>query len=181
MTEPAHIEAVITELLGPNAVLKAEDGKEYLEDINGPGSGSCLLIVKPATTQELAALMALCQEHGIGVIPQGGNTNVCRMAIPTEDRQTILVSLKRMNRIIEIDQTNATVTVEAGCLMQVLQEAVAEKGMLFAPDWGARGSATVGGAVSTNGGGLNVLRYGTTREQVLVWRWSCRTAGSGTV
>ncbi|MFU1607910.1 FAD-binding oxidoreductase [Sulfitobacter pontiacus] len=89
------------------------------------------------------------------------------MAVPTEDKPTILLSLSRMNHILDINAARGTVTVEAGCIMEILQEAVAAQGLVFAPDWGARGTATVGGAVATNGGGLNVLRFGTTREQVL--------------
>lgn len=137
-----------------------------VSDINGAGA-ECLLVLRPESSEEVAQITTLCSANGIAIIPQGGNTNLCRMAIPTEHVPTILLSLARMNRIIELNEANATVTVEAGCVMQTLQERAAQHQLVFAPDWGARGTATVGGAVSTNGGGLNVLRYGTTREQVL--------------
>lgn len=153
-------------ILGPKGWVSPEDASEWTADITGPGPPP-LFLARPADTGEVSAILRLCHDHRIAVVPQGGNTNVCRMAIVTDPRPSILLSLSRMTRMEEIDPVSATATVQAGCIMQHLQEAAAEQGLLFAPDWGARGSATVGGAVATNGGGLNVLRYGTTREQVL--------------
>ncbi|MDF2371899.1 MAG: FAD-binding oxidoreductase [Rhizobiaceae bacterium] len=163
------MEKIIEELkliVGEKGWLAVEDAPEMLGDITGSGE-DCLLVLRPESTEEVSRITAVCCANGIAIVPQGGNTNLCRMAIPTEKSPTIVLSLKRMNRIIDLNVANATVTVEAGCVMQVLQETAAQNGLLFAPDWGARGAATVGGAVGTNGGGLNVLRYGTTREQVL--------------
>ena len=112
-------------------------------------------------------MVRLCVEFAIAIVPQGGNTNVCRMAVPLPGQDAIVLSLARMNKIIDVNPSANTATAEAGVLMQALQDAARDADRVFAPDWGARGTAMVGGAVATNGGGLNVLRYGTTREQVL--------------
>lgn len=153
-------------ILGKKGVVLESDCAPFLEDINGAGS-ACLFVAKPSKTSEVSEIVSLCDRHNVAIVSQGGNSNLCRMAIPTERQPTVLLSMSRMDRIEEINADRATVTVEAGCIMQSVQEAVLGHGLLFAPDWGARGTATVGGAVSTNGGGLNVLKYGTTREQVL--------------
>lgn len=153
-------------ILGPGGWLSPADATGYLADVHGPG-GAALLVARPGSTEALAGLVALCAAHDVAVIPQGGNTNLCRMAVPTEPREAVVVSLSRMARVVEVNTAAATMTVEAGCTIAAVQEAAAAHGLVFAPDWGARGTATVGGAVATNGGGLNVLRYGTTREQVL--------------
>ncbi|KGJ03078.1 FAD/FMN-containing dehydrogenase [Paracoccus halophilus] len=158
--------AALKAILGPSGWVGAGDSAPYATDIMGPG-GECLLVARPASTDEVAATVRLCARHGIAIVPQGGNSNVCRMAVPLDGQAAVILSLTRMNRILGIDPASSTATVEAGVLMQTLQEAALAGGRVFAPDWGARGTATVGGAVATNGGGLNVLRYGTTREQVL--------------
>lgn len=154
------------EILGSKGMVEGPNMAEFLTDITGPGL-TCLLVARPASTEEVSRIVTLCHENGVAIVPQGGNTNVCHMAVPTEERPTILLSLSRMNRILDINPERGTTTVEAGCIMEVLQKTAAEHDLVFAPDWGARGTATVGGAVATNGGGLNVLRFGTTREQVL--------------
>lgn len=153
-------------ILGPSGFVLPKDAETYVNDILGPG-GECILVARPKSTNEVAAVVKLCAEHEIAIVPQGGNTNVCRMAVPLPGQDAILLSLSRMNQIIEVNPNANTATVEAGVLMQALQEAATDADCVFAPDWGARGTAVVGGAVATNGGGLNVLRYGTTREQVL--------------
>lgn len=154
------------EILGPGGWLLPEDGAGHLADVHGPG-GAALLVARPGSTEALANLVALCAGHGVSVVAQGGNTNLCRMAVPTDAGDAVIVSLSRMSRVVEVNSAAATMSVEAGCTMAAAQDAAAAHGLVFAPDWGARGTATVGGAVATNGGGLNVLRYGTTREQVL--------------
>lgn len=153
-------------ILGSKGFVETAEATDILTDITGTGL-PCLFVARPANTEEVSAIAALCHEAGIAIVAQGGNSNVCHMAVPTEERPTVLLSLSRMNRILEINAERSTATVEAGCIMEVLQDAVADRDLVFAPDWGARGTATVGGAVATNGGGLNVLRFGTTREQVL--------------
>ncbi|MDT0682034.1 FAD-binding oxidoreductase [Roseicyclus sp. F158] len=124
-----------------------------------------MAVLRPASTEEVSEAVKICAEHGVAIVPQGGNTNVCGMTLASRD--AVILNLSRMNQIIEVDREGGTITVEAGATMQAVQEAATEAGLLFAPDWGARGSAQVGGAVATNGGGLNVIGYGTTREQVM--------------
>ncbi|MES0884932.1 FAD-binding oxidoreductase [Roseibium sp. SCP14] len=165
MTQSNILDALKT-CLGPNGWVSAEDSEQFVSDILGKG-GECLLVARPQSTEEVAALVKICAQSGIAIVPQGGNTNVCRMAVPLEGQRVVLLSLSRMNRIVALDSGANTATVEAGVLMETLQNAANDADRVFAPDWGARGTATVGGAVATNGGGLNVLRYGTTREQVL--------------
>ena len=112
-------------------------------------------------------MVSICAEHGVAVTTQGGNTGLSGGAIPTGDRPTVLLSLIRMNAIEEVNAARSTITAQAGVTIEALQDAAAEVDRLFAPDWGARGSATLGGAIATNAGGINVLRYGNMREQVL--------------
>lgn len=153
-------------VLGPRGWVPAQADNPALRDIHGTGTPA-LLIARPESTATVAALMRYCADHGIAVVAQGGNSNLCRMALPTEPRPSVLVSLARMNRVLEINPEAGTLTAEAGCILEVAQQAAQAAGFVLSPDWGARGTATLGGAVATNGGGLNVVRYGTTREQVM--------------
>jgi FAD/FMN-containing dehydrogenase len=122
-------------------------------------------VVRVRSTQELSALMNLCHERGQTVVPHGGLTGVC-----DGDRSTlkdVVVSFERLNQIEEIDPVGRTVTVQAGCTLQALQQAVAAEGLYFPLDLGARGSCTIGGNIATNAGGTNVIRFGMMRSQVL--------------
>lgn len=156
----------IRTLLGPAGWLAPEDAAAYADDIARRGAPP-LLVARPASTEEVAGVVRICAEAGIAVVPQGGNTNVCGMAVPLPGQRAVVVSLGRMSRVLSVEPAREAMACEAGCPLQTLQEAARAAGRTFAPDWGARGTATAGGAVATNGGGLNVLRYGTTREQVL--------------
>jgi FAD/FMN-containing dehydrogenase len=153
-------------MLGKSGVLTGADATSFETPVAGPRLPS-FAVLRPRSTEEVAAAVKYCGENRIAIIPQGGNTNVCRMTVPLPGQTAVILSLSRMNRILDVDPECSTLTVEAGATLQQVQEAAAEAGRLFAPDWGARGTAQIGGAVATNGGGLNVLRYGTTREQVL--------------
>ena len=153
-------------LLGPGGWLEGPDVTPYSTDIYGQ-QGHVILVARPENTSEVSQTVSACAKAGVQIIPQGGNTNVCRMAVPLKGQEVVILSLARMNRIINVDPECSTITAEAGCIMQTLQAAAIAADRIFAPDWGARGTAMVGGAVATNGGGQNVLRYGTTREQVL--------------
>jgi FAD/FMN-containing dehydrogenase len=124
-------------------------------------------VLRPASTAEVAGLVGLCAREGIAVVPQGGNTGLCGGSVPTGARPEVVISLSRMNRIRAIDALNDTMTVEAGCVLAALQSAAAEAGRLFALSLAAEGSCQIGGNLSTNAGGVNVLRYGNAREQVL--------------
>lgn len=156
----------LKDILGQKGWVDAKQSDQFVTDILGRG-GDCLLVARPSSTQEVSKVVKVCAAESVAIIPQGGNTNVSRMAVPLDGQHAIILSLSRMSQIINVNPSANTTTVEAGVLMQTLQDAAHEQDRVFAPDWGARGTASVGGAVATNGGGLNVLRYGTTREQVL--------------
>ncbi len=124
-------------------------------------------MVRPATTDEVAAVVRICAESGVAMVPQGGNTSHCGASIPDASGDAVLISLSRMNRIRAIDPVNNTMTVEAGCVLQAIQEAAREVGRLFPLSLAAEGSCQIGGNLSTNAGGVQVLRYGNTRELAL--------------
>ena len=129
--------------------------------------GRNLAVLRPRSTEETAAVVRLCAEHGVPMVPQGGNTSLCGAATPDESGHAVVISLERMNRVLEVDAGNNTITAEAGAIIADLQNAAVAAGRLFPADWGAKGSARVGGALGTNAGGLNVLRYGNMREITL--------------
>ena len=123
------------------------------------------LLLRPESTEQLSSVVRLCHDHGQSVVVRGGVTGLVEGAGSTAD--DVLISLERMNRVESIDEWDGIAVVQAGAILQTVQEHVAAKGLLFPLDFGARGSATIGGAVATNAGGLNVLRYGMMRNLVL--------------
>src|SRR6266849_6575594 len=123
--------------------------------------------VRPGRTAEVARVVALCAEYELAIVPQGGNTGLSGGSVPTGKRREIVLALGRMNRIRALDRLNDTITVEAGCVLANVQRAADEAGRLFPLSLAAEGSCQIGGNLSTNAGGINVLRYGTAREQVL--------------
>ncbi|WP_304238093.1 FAD-binding oxidoreductase [Jiulongibacter sediminis] len=125
----------------------------------------CKALLRPANTQEVSKALKICNEYGQTVIPHGGLTGVARGE--KTGPEDIAISLERMNTIEEINLQNKTVTVQAGVILQDLQNAVADKGLLFPLDLGSKGSCMIGGNISTNAGGLQALRYGVTRQLVL--------------
>jgi len=129
--------------------------------------GAARLVVRPASTAEVAAVVRICAEARLPIVPQGGNTGLVGGGVPPEDGDNIVLALGRMNRIRAIDPVNFTMTVEAGCILAQLQEAAAEIDRLFPLSLGAEGSCQIGGNLSTNAGGIAVLRYGNTRELTL--------------
>ena len=148
-------------------VRDAERMGAYLSDWRNAYRGTAALVVRPANTAEVAAVVRLCNEHGIALVPQGGNTGLCGGSIPDDSGTQVVLSLTRMTRIRQVDQANETITVEAGVLLQNLQEAAAKAGRLFPLSLGAEGSCTVGGNLATNAGGTAVLRYGNMRDLTL--------------
>jgi FAD/FMN-containing dehydrogenase len=137
----------------------------HLTEWRGRYHGATPLMLMPASTEEVAAIVSICAETRTAIVPQGGNTGLVGGQIPYGDE--ILLSLKRMNAIRDIDVANATMTVEAGCPLAEAQQLAAAQNLLLATSLASEGTATVGGIVSTNAGGTNVLRYGMTRDQVL--------------
>jgi FAD/FMN-containing dehydrogenase len=158
----ARLEAV----LGPGRVLTGPAIPPAAHrDWSPERGGTPLALVAPRDTAEVSAVLRLCHADGIGVVPQGGRTGLAGGAVPGEG--TVLLSLAAMNRIEEIDTDAGLMVVEAGCILQTLQEAAAAAGWSLQLDLGARGSAQIGGNIATNAGGNRVIRYGMTRDQVL--------------
>ena len=124
-------------------------------------------MVRPATTGEVSAIVRFCAQHGVPMVPQGGNTSHCGASIPDASGTAVLISLSRMNRIRAVDPVNSTITVEAGCVLQTIQETAVEHNRLFPLSLAAEGSCQIGGNLSTNAGGVHVMRYGNMRELTL--------------
>ncbi len=139
----------------------------HLVEWRGHFRGRAQMVVRPSATEDVAAVVSLCAEARLPIVPQGGNTGMCGGATPLDTGDAVILSLARMNRIRAIDPGNNTMTVEAGCVLQTLQEAAAKADRYFPLSLAAEGSCMIGGNLSTNAGGTNVLRYGNAREQVL--------------
>ena len=154
--------------LGDDIVLTdVEAMARYCSDWHGDVTSSAVAVLRPRSTEDVAASVVACRKLGLAVVPQGGNTGLVLGAIPDTPGRQVVLSLERMNRIRKIDADDFSAVVEAGCILWELKEAIAEKGMFFPLALGAQGSCRIGGNVSTNAGGINVLRYGMTRELVL--------------
>jgi FAD/FMN-containing dehydrogenase len=145
----------------------AADMAPYLTDWRGNYTGTALAIVRPNTTEEVAAVVKLCAESATPIVPQGGNTGLVGGGIPDHSGRAIILSLRRMNRIREVDLVNSAITVDAGCILQTIQEAARAHQQFFPLSLAAEGSCTIGGNLSTNAGGTAVLRYGNARDLVL--------------
>jgi len=157
----------IAAVVGPAGVVVPDDAAGMLVDERRLYRGAALGVVRPASTAEVAAVIRICREARLAVVPQGGNTGYCGGATPFDSQREILLSLSRLNRIREVDELGFTLTAEAGVVLASAQAAASERGLLFPLSMGSEGSAQIGGALSTNAGGLAVLRYGTARELVL--------------
>ena len=146
----------------------SEDATEiapYLEEWRSRVNGQTRLLLKPATTDQVSAILAICHETGTAIVPQGGNTGLVGAQIPLHGE--VLLSLKRMNRIRALDVPGMTLTAEAGVTLKQAQDAAAGERLLFPLSLGSEGSCTIGGNISTNAGGNHVLRYGMMRALVL--------------
>jgi FAD/FMN-containing dehydrogenase len=141
------------------------DVAPYCTDWRGRYTGNALCVVLPGSTEEVAAVVRACADAGIAIVPQGGNTGLCGGATPVGGE--VVVNLRRLNRIRAVDADNNSITVEAGCTLHAVQEAAREADRLFPLSLAAEGSATIGGNLATNAGGVQVLRYGNARELTL--------------
>ncbi len=156
----------IERIVGPEGMLTGEEDKApYLKEWRDRYQGHTPLVVRPATTAQVSASLALCTEYRVPVTPQGGNTGLVGAQIPFGG--SILLSLGRMNRIRAVDAANFTMTAEAGCILADLQQTAEQADRLFPLSLAAEGSCQIGGNLSSNAGGVNVLRYGNARDQVL--------------
>jgi len=160
--------AQLTAICGAKYVLKnASDMAPHLTDWRGHYTGQAIAVVKPASTAEVAAIVKLANQERIAIVPQGGNTSLCGGATPDQSGNTIVLSMVRMDRIRHFDRSSQSITVEAGCILESIHQAAEKEGLIFPLNFGSRGTCRIGGNLSTNAGGLNVLRYGNTRALCL--------------
>ena len=158
----------LREILGADALLTdAADCAPYLVDHRRLYQGRALAVALPRTVAEVSQLLSMCNAARVAVVPQGGNTSYCGGATPDESGRELLVSLARLNRIRSIDAANYSLTAEAGCLLAHVQQGAEEAERFFPLSLGSEGSCQIGGNLSTNAGGTNVLRYGMMRDLVL--------------
>ncbi len=153
--------------LGASHVLTEGDLSAYERDWRKRWQGRALAVVRPANTDQVAAVVRLCRGHGASLVPQGGNTGLVGGGVPDASGAQVLLSTLRMSRIRAIDPQNLTITLDAGCVLQAAQQAAAEAGLLLPLSLAAEGSCTIGGNLATNAGGTQVLRYGNARELCL--------------
>ena len=153
--------------LGPKGVITdAAEIEPWVSDWRGRVHGAASAMLAPSSTDEVAEIVRLAAEHGVPLVPQGGNTGMAAGATPPADGSAILLSMRRMNRIRSVDPVNGLAIAEAGVILADLHAAALEQGRRFPLTLGARGSATIGGLASTNAGGTQVLRFGTMRSLV---------------
>ena len=155
-------------IVGERGLITDPQGKHpYLTDWRENYLGTALAVVRPASTEEVAAVVKLCLAEKVAIVPQGGNTGMMGGGTPLEAGREIVLSLGRMNRILEVDAIGYTMTVEAGVVLKTIQETAAEHDRLFPLSLAAEGSCTIGGNLATNAGGVQVLHYGNARQLVL--------------
>ena len=154
--------------VGPRGwIADPRETEPYLVEARGLYRGATRLVVRPASTDEVAAVVRICAEARLPIVPQGGNTGLCGAATPSERGDAIVLSLARMNRVREVDPLNYTITVEAGVILLDVQKAAEAQDRLFPLSLGGEGTARIGGNLSTNAGGTAVLRFGNARELAL--------------
>ena len=163
----AALLAALRDAVGATNLLTDGDLSAYEVDWRKRWRGKALAVVRPGNTDQTAAVVRACAAHGAGIVAQGGNTGLVGGGVPDASGTQVLLSLARMNRVREIDAANATMTLEAGCVLKGAQEAAAEQGLLFPLSLAAEGSCTIGGNLATNAGGTQVLRFGNARELCL--------------
>ena len=154
-------------IVGAPHVLTDGDLGAWEQDWRKRARGKALAVVRPADTAQVAAVVKACAAAGTAIVPQGGNTGLAVGAIPDDSGTQVVLSLTRMNAVRGIDAANLTMTVDAGCVLQSLQEAANREGFLFPLSLAAEGSCTIGGNLATNAGGTQVVRYGNTRDLCL--------------
>ena len=159
--------AALRGLIGDAHVLSDGDLSAHERDWRKRFRGQALAVARPGTTEEVAAVVRLCAAHGVSLVPQGGNTGLVGGGVPDDSGRQLVLHLGRMQRVRRLDPDNLTVTVEAGCVLQALQQQVDEAGLLFPLSLAAEGSCTIGGNLASNAGGTQVLRYGNARELCL--------------
>jgi FAD/FMN-containing dehydrogenase len=150
-----------------NVLVGEQESAPYLTDWRKQFRGPAVCVVRPGATAEVSAVVRACAQAGVAIVPQGGNTGLTYGGQPGHANNEVVVSTVRMKAIREIDLLNDTITVEAGVVLQEIQRTAAEKNRLFPLSLGAEGTCQIGGNISTNAGGIQVLRYGNTRNLIL--------------
>jgi len=164
----APLLTAIADLVGPRGLITdPAETAPYATDWRSLYRGQTPAVVRPANTEEVAGVIRLCAAAGVGIVPQGGNTNMVGGAVPAEDGSQIVLSLARMNRVRALDAVDLTMTVDAGVTLKAGQDAAAEQGCLLPLSIGSEGTAQIGGVLATNAGGNNTVRYGNARDMVL--------------
>ncbi len=168
MTATAEVIERFKSAIGAAGVVDgASDMAAYLTDERRLFNGKASAVLRPASTEEVAKIVSICAENGVGIVPQGGNTGLCGGSVPDDSGTQVVLSLSRMNRIRDLDPVNYTLTAEAGCVLADIQSAAREADRFFPLSLAAEGSCQIGGNLSTNAGGITVLRYGNAKELVL--------------
>jgi len=168
MSIPRSVLETLQTIVGPAGFLdQPADIEPFTVDHRHLYHGATPLVLRPDSTRQVSAILKLCNDHGVGVVPVGGNTSYCGGATPDEDGSQVVVSMSRMKRIRSVDPLNYAITVEAGCVLAEVQAAATAVDRLFPLSLGSEGSCQIGGNLSTNAGGTAVLRYGMMRDLVL--------------
>lgn len=168
MTSTPSLSDRLIGLVGAAHVLTdPADVAPFVTDWRGRYRGAAQCVVRPGNTAEVAAVVKACVEAGIPIVPQGGNTSLCGAATPDGEGRAVVLSLGRLNRIVSVDAQNNTIAVEAGCTLAAVQDAARAAYRLFPLALASEGTCQIGGNLSTNAGGVQVLRYGNTRELTL--------------
>ena len=164
---PAIREAIRAIVGDKGLIVDEQDKQPFVTDWRRTRSGSAAVVVRPGSVEEVSKVVKLCHDNGIAIVPQAGNTGLMGGATPWPNHAGILLSVGRMNKVIEVDPVGYSMTVEAGCVLQTLQETAAKHDRFFPLSLGAQGSCMIGGNLSTNAGGVQVLRYGNARNLVM--------------
>ncbi len=165
MTAPENVIREIASIVGPKGVISGADSAPFLHELRGRWPGRALMVVAPASIEEAAGVVRICARENVAITPQGGNTGLVGGQIPQAGE--ILVSMKRLRKIREASATGSTLTVDAGVTLAEAQAAAHAIDRLFPLSIGSEGSCQIGGVISTNAGGVNVIRYGNMRDLVL--------------
>lgn len=161
------LDTLVQQLGNAHVLTETADVARYNIDERQLFKGNALAVVRPATTAEVAAVVKACRDHQVAMVAQGGNTGYCGGATASPAGDEIVISLERLNNIIKVDSDNAVLSLEAGCTLAAAQQAAADAGLLLPLSMGSEGSCQIGGNLSTNAGGLSVLRYGMSRDLVV--------------
>ena len=168
MAQKTPVTAALLDQFGPTVVLtEAEAKAAYTLDWRGKYPSDALAVVRPDSTAMVADVVRLCARHDVAITPQGGNTGLVGGSVPTQPRREIVLSLERMSAVEDVDAVGNTMLVQTGCILAHAQQAAEAEDRLFPLSLGAEGTCRIGGNLSTNAGGINVLKYGNMRDLVL--------------